>query len=81
MNVKQRAEFIRAMETIARHINDEDVFAGWLMCGVPDGFIKPDTTDEEIANYFDMEDIQDISDCFLRCMSRAQKSGGLYYHD
>ncbi|BAL84656.1 hypothetical protein SELR_pSRC400050 (plasmid) [Selenomonas ruminantium subsp. lactilytica TAM6421] len=81
VKVKKRVEFIRAMETVARHINDERVFEGWLMCGVPDRFIKPTTTDEEIADYFDTDDVKDLTECFLRCMARAKKSGGLCYRD
>ena len=51
------------------------------MCGVPDRFIKPTTTDEEIADYFDTDDVKDLAECFLRCMARAKESGGLCYRD
>ena len=77
---KEKAQMVRAMETIARHINDEDVFMGWLMCGVADGDIKPDTTDEEIVDmgYTDDGTFKDLMNCFLRRMAGAYRSGGLY---
>ena len=39
MNVQDRVEMVKAMEYIARHINDENVFEGWLVEGVADGDI------------------------------------------
>ena len=76
-----RAEMVRAMEIIARSINDEEVFMGWLMCGVADGDIDIQGTDlSEIVEmgYTDTETIIGLMDCFLRCMQRAYRSGGLY---
>ena len=63
-----------------RNLNDEDVFMGWLMCGVADGDITPTTTDEEIASSYCEDDANfaELMDCFLICMHRAYKSGGLY---
>ena len=77
---KERAEMVRSMEIIARSINDEEIFMGWLMCGVADGDINANTTDEEIVDmgYTDEGTFVDLMDCFLRCMRRAYKSGGLY---
>lgn len=77
---QDRVQMVRAMETIARSINDEDVFIGWLMCGVADGDITSETTDEEIVEMGYTEDstLVDLMDCFLRCMRRAYKSGGLW---
>ncbi len=78
--IKERVEMVRAMETICRNINDEEVLMGWLMCGVADEDITPDTTDEFIAEQYceDEEDFAELMDTFLRCMQRAAKSGGLY---
>lgn len=79
MNVAERVKVVRAMETIARCINDEDVFEGWLMCGVADGDITSETTDEEIADYYCEDDtFAELMHCFLRRMVGAKKSGGLY---
>ena len=78
--MKDRVAMVRAMETVCRNLNDEDVFMGWLMCGVADGDITPTTTDEEIASSYCEDDASfaELMDCFLRCMHRAYKSGGLY---
>lgn len=77
---KERAELVRAMETVARCINDEDIFMGWLMNGVADEDIVSETTLEEIdeMGYTDAGTLRCLMDCFLRCMIRASKSGGLY---
>lgn len=78
--IKERVDMVRSMETIARSINDEEIFMSWLMCGVADGDINRTTTDEEIVDmgYTDEDTFVDLMDCFLRCMRRAYKSGGLY---
>lgn len=77
---KDRAEMVKAMETIARSINDEDVFMRWLECGVADGDITSETTLEDIVElgYTDDNTIVGLMDCFLNCMRAAYKSGGLY---
>lgn len=78
--IKDRVELVRAMETVCRCINDEDVLMGWLMCGVADEDITPDTTDEFIAEQYceDDEGFAELMDTFLRCMLSANKSGGLF---
>lgn len=79
MNTKERIEVVRAMETLARSINDESVFYRWLLCGVADGDIDENTTDEELEFYVeDDEQFADLMNTFLRCMSSAYKTGGLY---
>lgn len=78
MNKKARTELIRAMETVARSINDEEIFEGWLMCGVADGDIDDDTTDEELEYYIEDTNLADLMGVFLRVISRAKRSGGLY---
>ena len=37
--MEERIKMIKAMEYIARQINDEDVLGRWLVCGVADGDI------------------------------------------
>lgn len=79
MKLSERQKVVRAMETIARCINDEDVFEGWLMCGVADGDITEETTDEEVDEYYCEDDtLAELMGCFLRRMALAKKSGGLY---
>lgn len=79
--IKERIELIRAMETVARAVNDEEIFESWLMCGVADGDIDEDTTDEDLEWYAEEENFKDLMDVFLRMMARAKKSGGLYCGD
>ena len=78
MNAKLRTEVVRAMETLARCVNDEEVFEGWLICGVADGDIDETTTDEELEYYIEDETFAELMETFLRVMARAKKSGGLY---
>lgn len=75
---KERVELVRAMELIARAVNDESVFMMWLNCGVADGDINESTTDEELDYYTEDENFADLMDTFLYLMSKAKKSGGLY---
>lgn len=77
-HIKERIEVLRAMELLARSVNDESDLMGWLMCGVADGDIDEDTTDDELVDYVEDDDsFAEIMGCFLRTMSRA-KDGGLY---
>ena len=78
MNLTERANVVRAMDTIARCINDENVFYGWLMNGVPDGAIQDNTKNEELEFLCDDKSLSELMATFLRLMKRAAKSGGLY---
>lgn len=86
MDVQDRVKMVKAMEYIARHINDEEVFEGWLIEGVADGDIyygdltyEPSSdTGATQADYIEDRDFADLMDAFLWCMQRAYKSGGLY---
>ena len=78
MNLSRRAKVVRAMETIARCINDEEVFYSWLLCGVADGDIGDDTTDEDLEYYCEDKTFADLMERFLDLMTAAKKSGGLY---
>lgn len=77
-NMKERAELVRAMETIARNLNDEEIIYSWLLCGVADGDIDEETTDEDLEWYCEDDNLADLMNVFMRCMARARKSGGLY---
>lgn len=73
-----RIEVVRAMELLARAVNDETAIEGWLMCGVADGDITEQTTDEELEYYVEDDNtFAELMGCFLRTMERA-KEGGLY---
>lgn len=78
MDLSARAKVVRAMETIARCVNDEDVFYRWLLCGVADGDIDNDTTDEDLEYYCEDKTFADLMERFLDLMTAAKKSGGLY---
>lgn len=86
MNVKERKTMVICMEFIARNINDEEVFEGWLMNGVADGDIIyneildniEETRDYVDEYYIEDDSLRDLMDCFLRRMKGAIKSGGLY---
>lgn len=91
MNKVERIKMIRAMEYIARQVNDEDVFEDWLRDGVADGDIEYgdlSVHDEDLSEdiwaglgyYIKDSDntFKNIMTTFLRVMAGAWKSGGLY---
>lgn len=83
MNTTERIKMVKAMEFIARHINDEGIFEIWLVSGVADGDIefgdlrvrKGDAGEYE--TYIDDEDFADLMQTFLRLMKAGDRSGGL----
>ena len=76
---QERAKMVNAMEFICRQINDEEVFEGWLMNGVADGDIEYGNLTSEVDEYYlEDENFADLMACFLRRMTAAKKSGGLY---
>lgn len=81
MNRIEREKMVRAMEFIARQINNEEVFEYWLMEDVADGDI--DYGDLNCSDNFDEwyiedEHFRDIMTDFLKIMVGAWKDGGLY---
>lgn len=84
MNNNERIKLVKAMEFVARQVNDEEVFEGWLINGVADGDIEYGSLeviedDKEILDcYIGDEDFAELMALFLRVMNRASKSGGLY---
>ena len=82
MNKNERIKMVKAMEYIARQINDEDVFAGWLVSGVADGDIDyadiSEDDDGTVSYYTDDERFAELMQTFLWCMKKAYKDGGLY---
>lgn len=83
MNAPERIKMVKAMEFIARQINDEGVFEGWLIGGVADGDIKygdlevRDEDREELAVYIEDESFADLMHTFLYVMKNASRSGRL----
>lgn len=70
-NINERIELVKAMELIARSINDENIFMEWLIEGIADG-------DTDFEWYTDDERYADLMKTFLVLMTEANKSGGLY---
>jgi hypothetical protein len=68
------------MEMIARCINDEDIFDSWLAVGVADGDIPLYSTDiNDVEDYYIEDDtFKYLMTMFLKLMSKAWVSGGLY---
>lgn len=80
MDTTERKKMVLAMEFIVRQINDEEVFEGWLMNGVADGDLEYGEWDIDNVDdcYIEDNTFKDLMSCFLRRMSGAWKSGGLY---
>lgn len=75
-----RKKAVVCMEYLARQINNEDVFEGWLQCGVADGDIEYGNLDTSAVDDYYIEDdnFKDLMTVFLRRMYFAYKDGGLY---
>lgn len=84
MNKIERIKCVKAMEFLARQINDEEVFEKWLVDGVADGDIDAGeldvkSGDEDLLDYYiEDEHFADLMDTFAHVIARARKSGGLY---
>lgn len=86
INVAERIKLVKAMEYIARQINDEDIFISlWLTNGIADGDISygdlnvpTDFEEDEAYWYTDDEAFSELMGTFLIAMKYAAKSGGLY---
>lgn len=78
MNLEERAKVVRAMETLARCVNDEELFCDcWLTLGVADGDIKPTTADADLEYYCEDDTFADIMKLFLSLMKAAERNGGI----
>lgn len=75
---KERVAMVRAMELLARAVNNEDIFMSWLINGIADGDIKENTTDDELEYYTEDETFAELMNTFLAIMSEAKRNGGLY---
>lgn len=85
-NIEERIKMVKAMEYIARQINDENVFDSWLTVGVADGDIEygdlevaqPPEEDRAFDYAEGDEAFAELMEVFLRCMKRAYSNEGLY---
>ena len=83
MNYNERIKMVKAMEFIARQINDEELFGEWLAIGVADGDVQyGDLTlyHDDIKYYIENDAVfADLMDTFLLVMSTAYNDkSGLY---
>ena len=83
MNAEERIKMVKAMEFIARSVNDEEVFMPWLVIGVADEDIEygdlAGGDDGTLEAYTDDDaDFADLMDTFLNVMNGARRSGGLF---
>jgi hypothetical protein len=78
MNLHERANVVRAMDTLARAINNENILPRWLLVGVADGDVDGNETDEDLDFYCEDDTFAEIMGLFLQIMSAANKDGGLY---
>ena len=84
--LRDRIKAVKAMEFMARQVNDENVFDMWLMCGVADEDIKygdlaiQDNVEEDPAYDYasDPDTFSALMEVFLRTMMGAYESGGLW---
>lgn len=78
-NDKHRAEVVKAMDILARCINDEEIMISWLECGVADGDITSETSIEEIVEnqnyYLGDEQFEELMTLFLKLMYKASRDG------
>lgn len=81
-NMEERARMVEAMEYICRQLNNENHLISWFMVGVADGDIEYGdfAGGNPTAQYYaeDDDDFAELMGLFLRLMTRAGKSGGLY---
>ena len=76
MNKTERKTVVKAMEIMARCINDERIFESWLSLGVADGDIDYDTPIKEIDDYYiEDENYSELMGLFISLMTSASKNG------
>lgn len=74
-----RARVVRAMDEVARCVNDEELLVGyWFALGVADGDITQETTDEDLEYYCEDETFKELMYTFQKLMEMAREDGGLY---
>lgn len=83
MVVFERVKLIKAMEYIARHVNDEELLEYWLSLGVADSDIKYGDLSEfdesgDLDTYLEDDNFSEMMRVFLVLMASAKKSGGLF---
>lgn len=79
---EERIKAVKAMEFLARQINNENIFETWLSMGPADGDIKygdlTSDNSEDLEYYIEDNEFRDLMKTFLNLMSKAKEDGGLY---
>ncbi len=79
---EERIKAVKAMEFLARQINNENIFETWLDMGPADGDIQygdlTSDNSEDFEYYIEDNEFRDLMKTFLNVMSRAKEDGGLY---
>ena len=78
VDLHKRAALVRAMDTLVAAVNDTSYIESWLSCGVADGYIKSETTDEDLKCYCEDDALSNLMNIFLNIMESAKEDGGLY---
>lgn len=78
VKLKLRAEMVKAMDLIARSIDDKNISTSWLESGVADVHVDDSTKDKDLSCYCKDKEFSQLMTLFLKLMSRAKESGGLY---
>ena len=82
MNKQERIQAVRAMDTIAKMLNDERKYEWWAMMGIPDGEIDENTKDEDIEWLCDDDIFPDLLFNFCRVFGmKKEKATGFLYCD
>ena len=82
MNKQERLQAIRAMDTIAKMLNDENEYIWWANMGIPDGEIDETTKDKEIEWLCDDDIFPDLLFNFCRIFGmKKEKATGFLYCD
>lgn len=81
---RERIKALKAMEFLARQINDENIFDFWLREGVADEDIEYGDLEvregdaEAFEDYIQDKAFRGLMKTFLWCMRDSFSSGGLY---
>lgn len=75
-----RIRVLRAMDTIAKCLNNENSYAWWAYVGIPDGAVNETTKDEDLEWLCDDDTFSELllNFCRLFGMSKTMASGFLY---
>ncbi len=71
-NKQARANLVKALDLIARSVNDEDVLEIWLTYGVADGDIDNNTTADEIEYYLDNKTLKELMTVFRKVIKKSE---------